>query len=106
MWENDGEYGETPQSVWIQDRHQCGVPFSLMLIEEKVENFYEDLKKHNEESEGISFNVSLGWFHQFRAKARLHNMKISGQVVSTDMVATWKFPDSFCEITDEGMYFT
>lgn len=23
--------------VWIQDQHQCGVPFSLMLTEEKVE---------------------------------------------------------------------
>ena len=46
-----GGNGETSQSVWIQDQHQCGVPFRLMLIEEKVENFYGDLKKHSEESE-------------------------------------------------------
>ena len=44
---NDGGDGETSQSVWIQDQHQCGVPISLMLIEEKVENFLEDLK-HSE----------------------------------------------------------
>lgn len=80
MGGNDGRDGETSQSVWIQDQHECGVPFRLMLIEEKVENFYEDLKKHSEESEGVSFNASLDWFHQFRAKARLYNMKVSGEV--------------------------
>ena len=29
----------------MQDQHQCHVPFSVMLIQEKAKRFYEDLKK-------------------------------------------------------------
>ncbi|TEA25720.1 hypothetical protein DBR06_SOUSAS2510164, partial [Sousa chinensis] len=59
-------------SVWMQDQHQCRVPLSLMLIQEKAKSLYEDLKKkHSEESEGASFNASHGWFHRFKARANL-----------------------------------
>ena len=37
-------------SVWMQDQHWYQIPFSLMLIQEKVNSFYEDLKKHREKS--------------------------------------------------------
>ena len=38
-------------SVRMQDQHQCQVPLSLMLIQEKAKRFYEDLKKkHGKES--------------------------------------------------------
>ncbi|XP_057576726.1 putative CENPB DNA-binding domain-containing protein 1 [Hippopotamus amphibius kiboko] len=50
-------------SVWMHDQPQCWVPLSLMLIQEKATRFYEDLKKHSEESEGASFNISHGWLH-------------------------------------------
>ena len=48
-----------------------------MLIEEKVENFFEDLKKHSEESEGVSFNASHSWFHQFIARVNLEDIKVT-----------------------------
>ncbi|XP_068420258.1 tigger transposable element-derived protein 1-like [Eschrichtius robustus] len=65
-------------SVWMQDQHhQHRVPLSLMLIQEKAKNLYEDLKKkHSEESEGTTFNASCGWFHWFKARANLHNIKV------------------------------
>ncbi|XP_059971708.1 large ribosomal subunit protein uL15-like [Mesoplodon densirostris] len=48
-------------SVWMQDQHQCRVLLSLMLFQEKVKSLYEDLKKkHEEESEGTSFNSIRG----------------------------------------------
>ena len=51
-----------------------------MLIQEKAKSFYEDLKKkHGEESEGASFNASHGWFHWFKARDNLHNIKVSGE---------------------------
>ena len=31
--------------VRMQDQHQCQVPFSVMLTQEKAKRFYEDLKK-------------------------------------------------------------
>ena len=64
-----------------------------MLIQEKAKSLYEDLKKkHSEESEGASFNASHGWFHRFKARANLHNVKVSGEAVSADTVAAREFP--------------
>ncbi|XP_066879269.1 putative CENPB DNA-binding domain-containing protein 1 [Kogia breviceps] len=66
-------------SVWMQDEHQHQVPLSLMLIQEKTKSFYEDLKKkHGEESEGSAFKASHGWYHQFKDRANLHNVKVRG----------------------------
>ena len=56
--------------VWMQDKHLCRVLLSLMLIQEKAKNFYEDLeKKHGEELEGTSFPASHDCSHQFKARA-------------------------------------
>ena len=56
-----------------------------MLIQEKAKSLYEDLKeKHGEESEGTSFNASHGWFHWFKGRANLHNLKVSGEAASAD----------------------
>ncbi|XP_065756244.1 tigger transposable element-derived protein 1-like [Phocoena phocoena] len=91
--------------VWMQDQHQHRVSLSLMLIQEKAKRIYEDLKnKHSEESEGTSFNASHGWFHWFKARANLHNVKVSGEAVSADMVAAQEFPKMLQEVIDEGIY--
>ena len=46
-------------SVWMQDQYQCCVLLGLMLIQEKTESLYEDLKKkRGEESDGTHFNAS------------------------------------------------
>ena len=81
-------------SVWMQDQHQHQVPLSLMLIQEKAKSLYEDLKKkHGEESEGSPFNASHGWFHRFKTRAILHNVKVSGEAASADTVAARQFPE-------------
>ena len=57
-------------------------PFYLMLIQEKAKRLHKDLKKrHSEESEGAPFNVSCGWFHWFKARANLYNVKVARQQV-------------------------
>ena len=53
-----------------------------MLIQEKAKRLHKDLKKrHSEESEGAPFNVSCGWFHWFKARANLYNVKVARQQV-------------------------
>lgn len=90
-------------NVWLQDQHQCQVLLSLMLIQDKAKNLYDDLKKkYREESEGISFNGSHGQFHQFKARANFHDVKASDEAVSADTVATQEFPKMLQEIIDEG----
>ena len=89
----------------MQDQHQHRVLLSLMLIQEKTKSLYNDLKKkHSEESEGASFNASHGWFHRFKARANLHNVKVSDEAASADMVAAWEFPEMLREIINEGAY--
>ena len=89
-------------SVWMQDQHL--VPIYLMF-QEKAKSLYKDLKKrHSEESEGAPFNVSCGWFHWFKARANLYNVKVSGEAASTEMVAAREFPKMLQEIIDEGTY--
>ena len=60
--------------------------------------------KHGKESEGTSFNASHGWFHWFKARDNLHNVKVTDKAVSTDTVAAWEFPETLQEIIDEGTY--
>lgn len=65
MWKNDGADGESSQ---MQNQHQQSVPLSLILIQEKVNSLYEDLKnKHGKESEGTCFNASHDWFYWLKA---------------------------------------
>ena len=76
-----------------------------MLPQERAESLYEDLKKkRGEESDGTHFNASHVWFHQFKARADLYNVKVSGEAASTEMVAAREFPEMLQEIIDEGTY--
>ena len=68
-------------SVWLQ---QDQVPFSLMPTEGNAKSFYE-------ESEGISFNASHGWFHQNKDRANIHNIKVNDKAASADLVAVQEF---------------
>ena len=43
-----------------------------------------------------------GQFHQFKARANLHDVKASSEAVSADTVATQEFPKMLQEIIDEG----
>ena len=92
-------------SVRMQDQHQRRVPLSLMLIQEKAKSHHEDLKKkHGEESEGTPFNASRGWFHWFKASTNLHNIEVSDEAASADMVAAREFSETLREIVDEGVH--
>ena len=44
-------------------------------------------------NERAPFNVSLGWFHRFKARANLHNVKVNGKAVSADLVAARERPE-------------
>ena len=66
-----------------------------MLIQDKAKSLYEDLKKkHSKESEGTSFNVSNDCFHWFKVRAKLHNVKVSEEAATADMVAAQEFPET------------
>ena len=55
--------------------------------------------------EGTYFNAGHSWFHQFKARASFHNVKVTSKTVRGDKAADWKFPELLQEITDEGTLF-
>ena len=105
IWKQHGKVMEEMErllSVWMQDQHLVLI---YLMFQEKAKRLYKDLKKrHSEESEGAPFNVSCGWFHWFKARANLYNVKVSGEAASTEMVAAREFPEMLQEIIDEGTY--
>ena len=48
----------------------------------------------------------MAGFIWFKAGANLHDVKVSGEPVSADMVAAEEFPEKLWKITDEGAYLT
>lgn len=70
----------------------------------RLENF-KDLKlKHGEGIAGATFNTSHGWFHGFKAHAKLHNYKVSGESVSADRVGAIEFPKAMAKIIKNEDY--
>lgn len=84
-------------SVQMQDQHQ--VPLSSMLIQEKGKSLFEDLKKKQDE-QGASFTLSHGWLNRFKARAKHHNVELSGKAGGADATAAQELPETLKEITD------
>ena len=60
------------------------------------------MKKHSEESKGTSFNDNYSLFHWFKARANLHDVKVSGEAasVSADTVTAWEVSEMLPEVTE------
>jgi hypothetical protein len=85
--------------IWIEDLQQQRMPMSQMLIQEKVLSLFEDVKrKHGERVGGHTFFASHGWFQRFKARAKLHDIKVTGEAASADTVAATKFLKTSAEI--------
>nr|XP_006138987.1 tigger transposable element-derived protein 1-like [Pelodiscus sinensis] len=92
--------------LWLEDQHQRKVPVSVMLIQEKALSLYKDLKKNlGENARDVEpFVASRGWFNRFKARANLHNIKVSGEAASADEKAASAFLETFAATIKEGNY--
>ncbi|KAG6931703.1 tigger transposable element derived 1 [Chelydra serpentina] len=91
--------------VWLEDQNQCCASVSLGIIQEKARSLYDALKKQQGKSSiAESFNASRGWFMHFKARANLHNIRVSGEAASADEEAAHAFPETLAEIIEEGGY--
>ena len=92
--------------TWIEDLHQQHIPISLMLIQEKALSPFEDLKRKNPNNVAEpSFNVSHGWFQRFKAQAKLHNIKVTGEAASADEVGPEQFSKILAEFIQNEITF-
>jgi len=54
-------------------------------MREKAKSLYDNLKqKEDEGSKAREFNVSKGWFDNFRKRFGFKNVKITGEVASSN----------------------
>uniref|UniRef100_A0A8C0IRV5 HTH CENPB-type domain-containing protein n=1 Tax=Chelonoidis abingdonii TaxID=106734 RepID=A0A8C0IRV5_CHEAB len=90
-------------SVWIEDQNQRNIHLSMPMIQAKAKSLYDKLKRdQGEGSQTEMFMASRGWFDRFKRRFHLHNMKMSGEVVSADTAAAKKFPEYLKKIIEEG----
>lgn len=96
-------------STWIEDCSQRSMPLSLRVIQEKALSLWKDLQEKQQPSKDApqaaeSFNASRGWFNRFKKRANLHNIKVTGEAASADMIAANAYPAQLREIIDKGGY--
>ncbi|XP_065436021.1 tigger transposable element-derived protein 1-like isoform X2 [Chrysemys picta bellii] len=91
--------------IWLEDQTQRCAPVSSGRIQEKARSLYDDLKKqHGESSNAEPFNANRGWFMRFKARANLHNIKVSDEAASADEEAARVFPEALAKIIEKGGY--
>ncbi|XP_068959389.1 tigger transposable element-derived protein 1-like isoform X2 [Petaurus breviceps papuanus] len=90
-------------TVWIEAQNQKNIPLSLMAIQDKARNLFEDLKVKYPEGTQV-FTASSGWFARFKNRVGFHNMHVLGEAASAAIEAARKFPEFLQKIIDEGPY--
>ncbi|XP_037768584.1 tigger transposable element-derived protein 1 [Chelonia mydas] len=91
--------------IWLEDQYERCAPVSSGRIREKAGSLYDDLKKQlGESSDAEPFNANGEWLMRFKARANLHNMKVSDEAVSADEQAAHVFPKTLAEIIEKGGY--
>ena len=92
-------------TLWMENRRKRNIKLRLILIHEKANLLFEDLKAKavkniNEES----FSASHGWFTRFKKQANSHHVSFFDEASSADTVAVEKFPNTLKEIFEAGGY--
>ncbi|XP_067119623.1 tigger transposable element-derived protein 1-like [Centruroides vittatus] len=90
--------------IWIKDCYSRNIPVNSVAIKQKALKVYQRLK----DSESISsnelhkpkFKASTGWFHRFKMRFSLRNMRIVGESAS----ANTEVAQRFSEIVKEDNY--
>jgi hypothetical protein len=76
------EQMEKMLSTWIEDKNQCHVPISMLLVQTKA---YKNLSKGDDNVKSHSANT--GWFSRFTKRYNFNSIKMTGEAVSTDYMA-------------------
>ena len=96
-WRSDRRDGETFQCI---DAGSASVSSPTQLNADSREIWEPSWRLEEETRWSIraSFNASHGWFHRFKARASLHNVKVNGKAASADLVAARERPETLWEM--------
>ena len=91
--------------MWVQDCYKKGIPIDTNMIQGKRKTLYDNFKqKEGKRSKSGEFNVSRGWFDNFRKRLGFKNIKIRGEADSANQVAADMFPDAMKKIVKKKGY--
>ncbi|XP_042228340.1 tigger transposable element-derived protein 1-like [Homarus americanus] len=90
-------------SMWIEDQNHRNIPVSMLLVQAKARAIYEELQK-DEEGPVKPFSASSGWFGNLKRRYGYHNIKVSGETASADVLASEQFVWTLKDIIEEGGY--
>jgi len=89
--------------VWINERQMAGDSLSESIICEKARDVNADLVKDKPSSDnGETFHASKGWFHNFKARTRVHSVARHGEAASADKRAAENYIHHFKTMTQRN----
>ena len=107
---------------WIEDRTQRRQPITQALISNKAMSLWNNLAEEEEEPQPstsaaspsgappatthppTTFKASNGWFQRFKARAKLHNVRIQGEAAAADTDAAREFPAKLLKVVEDSKY--
>ncbi|GBM93171.1 Tigger transposable element-derived protein 1 [Araneus ventricosus] len=92
--------------LWVEDNIQKKMPIDGNAIRHKAVNIFNSIKAKQSSSSNktIEFSGSKGWFEKFKKRFSLNNVKMRGEVASTDEKADKECPKKLHKITEENIY--
>ena len=87
---------------WINKQNQRNVPVSMGVIQAKAKELYGIVTK--DDATPKPFAASSGWFNNFKARYRFHNVKFSGEAASADKPAADEFMETLKKYMEENQY--
>ncbi|KFD46494.1 hypothetical protein M513_12636, partial [Trichuris suis] len=92
-------------AIWIEDCNQKRIPLDKAAIQAKAKNLFSAVQAKIGEVDGrVNFLASNGWFERLKKRAKLHNVKMSGEAASADSKAAAQFPATLRGIIEQGGY--
>ncbi|KAL7306176.1 hypothetical protein TKK_0001621 [Trichogramma kaykai] len=85
--------------LWIQDVIRRNIPLCQAAVQQQAQDFYAYLEEKN--PTGDIFLASRGWFHRYRERYSLHNVRFSGESASADHDAARNYPPELRAIIRE-----
>jgi hypothetical protein len=63
--------------VWIDDQTSRHIPLNKAIIQNKVQNLFNDTKgKKGEAAKNVKFGLRRGWFDRLKKRSSLHDIKV------------------------------